>query len=145
MENQWDQIEQLEESIKEQKATYLAEKKRTIEDTIEETIGEIARALGQVGKNPEGLQAAWEEKTSLVTRLEWELRIKEAELARIHNSQGWKILSMYYRLRDSILPHYVEKTGSLQKGTKGLCRLGAGQQIRRRAARSWSVRRRDVR
>jgi GT2 family glycosyltransferase len=94
VEKQSDHIEGLEESIKEQKAAFLAERERTIEEFV---------------RNQEALQAALEEKTNLATRLEWELRIKEAELARIHNSQGWKVLSLYYRLRGSVLPHMSKR------------------------------------
>ena len=55
--------------------------------------------------------------------IERALRERETALNRIHNSNGWKGLLLYYRMRDRILPAYTKRRSVINSAVGGFRKL----------------------
>ncbi len=55
--------------------------------------------------------------------IERALRDRDTTLNRIHNSNGWKGLLLYYRIRDKILPPYTKRRSVINSAVDGFRRL----------------------
>jgi hypothetical protein len=98
-----------------------------LEDREEET-KRIGADQERLGRETSQLQVAIEarrkeldEKKVCITSLEELIQQREAVLSQIYSSHGWKALTVYYRLRNKILPEGTRRRAAAKFLWRSIC------------------------
>jgi glycosyltransferase involved in cell wall biosynthesis len=105
--NQWDTEQQISQSNKDYQfieQSYLRILSKHWNKVSEKRVRSYISHLRTTIRDKETFIAAIKDKDTFIKLLEEQIREKDEMLDLIYASHGWKVLSVYYRIRDSLLP-----------------------------------------